>query len=479
MPEPLVSNIDLSKDIQSEIREQIRTGMSDSSVPSLTLSVAQGDRIIWEEAFGWADLESRTPATPKTPYSLASITKPITATGLMILVERGLIHLDRPTNDYLGDSKLKARIGYAEDATVRRLANHTCGLPTHYHFFFEDEPYTPPPMDETIRRYGHLVNPPGETYRYANMGFGILDHIITLVSDKPYAQFIREEVFEPLGMNRSSIGSPQALPRHHATRYTEDCSPIPFYDFDHPGASAAFCSAHDLIRFGMFHLNAHLSDQKPILSDATIDQMQVPTAEIDSRKGYGIGWFVQQGPGGHRIVKHGGNMGGVRTCLYLVPDLSVAVTVLINANNELPIRIADEILSALLSDYPQQASISSRSDANLDPPPDLLGTWKGTIETYSGSIPLTLDIRSEGGIQSVVGTHIRADVTDLTFSAETLTGSMPGDIGTDDAAKLPYKLDLNLKHRGQFLNGSVTAISLPHPRFGNALSHWVELARQP
>src|SRR5687767_8310694 len=79
-----------------EIRKFIQAEMVAHSVPSLAVAVAQGDRILWEQGFGWADLEQRRAATEHTPYSLASVSKPITAIGLMLLVQQGRIDLDRP-----------------------------------------------------------------------------------------------------------------------------------------------------------------------------------------------------------------------------------------------------------------------------------------------------------------------------------------------------------------------------------------------
>ena len=146
------------------IRAMIRRELVERVLPSLAVGVAREGTIVWEEGFGWADRERRVEATPHTLYSLASISKPITATGLMVLVERGLIDLDNPIDDYLGDAKINARTGKAAEATVRRVANHTAGLPLHYQFFYADEPYHRPPMDETIRRYANLVTPPGERW---------------------------------------------------------------------------------------------------------------------------------------------------------------------------------------------------------------------------------------------------------------------------------------------------------------------------
>ena len=143
---PVFAQPDQFERVRAAIREQ----MQKRSVPSVSVAVARDGKIIWEEAFGWADCENRIEATPHTMYSLASISKPFTATALMILKQRGLVDLDRPINDYLGDAKIKVRIGNPNDVTIRRVANHSSGLPLHYQFFYADEPYRVPSRDETI-----------------------------------------------------------------------------------------------------------------------------------------------------------------------------------------------------------------------------------------------------------------------------------------------------------------------------------------
>ena len=174
------------------VRASIRKQLVETEVPSLAVAVARDGKILWEEGFGWADREKRLRASEHTMYSLASISKPITATGLMVLVETGKVDLDRPVNDYLGGAKLRARVGDAAQATVRRVANHSSGLPLHYQFFYADEPYRPLSMDETILRYGNLVTLPGEKYQYSNLGFGVLDYVIARVSGNSYPDFMRQ-----------------------------------------------------------------------------------------------------------------------------------------------------------------------------------------------------------------------------------------------------------------------------------------------
>jgi len=338
-------------DAFTNIRELIKLKLVEQTVPSITVAVAKNGITVWEEGFGWADKENRVPADAHTLYSLASITKPITATGLMILKEQGKLELDKPVNDYLGEQKLKAWVGDQKDATVRRVANHSSGLPLHCQFFYEDEPYIPPAFEETIRRYGNIVAVPGERYRYCNLGYGVLDYIISRISGKSYPDYIREEVLHPLGMTCAYVNIGEEHEGQHAIRYGIDGHPIPFYDFDHRGASAVYSSAHELLRFGMFHLKNHLQDQKPILTDENIDEMQRPTMKIKDNAGYGIGWEISKQTG-YTVVSHDGAMGGVATQLVLVPSESLAVVVLCNSRQyALTSLIVKEILSVMLPGY--------------------------------------------------------------------------------------------------------------------------------
>jgi CubicO group peptidase (beta-lactamase class C family) len=120
----------LKADPFDTIREEIQRRLVQQSIPSVAVAVARGEHIIWEEeGFGWADRENRLCATPHTPYALGSVSKPITATAVMGLVERKLLALDGPINDYLDDARIRARIGDASQATLRRVAQHTAGLP--------------------------------------------------------------------------------------------------------------------------------------------------------------------------------------------------------------------------------------------------------------------------------------------------------------------------------------------------------------
>jgi CubicO group peptidase (beta-lactamase class C family) len=269
------------------VRATIHKTIVEQGTPSIAVSVVRNGEIVWEEGFGWADREKRIASNAHTLYSLASVSKSFTAAALMILKEQGKVDLDQPVNTYLGDAKVTARVGDAAGATVRRVLNHSAGLPLHYQFFYEDEPYRRPPMDTTILRYGNLITPPGENYQYSNLGYGLIDYVISHVSRKSYVDFMREQVFLPLGLTHTSVNVGPGLSAYAAQRYATDGTPIPFYDFDHPGASAIFASAHDLALYGMFQLKEHLAGQKRILTGESIDEMHRPTMKTGPHSGYG------------------------------------------------------------------------------------------------------------------------------------------------------------------------------------------------
>jgi hypothetical protein len=373
---------------------------------------------------------------------------------------------------------------------VRRVLNHTAGLPLHYQFFYADEPWQRPAMDETIRRYANLVSAPGERFQYSNLGYGVLDYVIERVSGRAYADFMRTELFGPLGMTRSAVGVPAPLADYAATRYGHDLLPYPFYDFDHPGASAIFSSANDLARFGALHAGARLPDQPALLSDHLLAEMQQHTGD-----GYALGWGIAANYGGLRRVSHDGGMGGVSTQLWLIPAERIAVVALTNSTTnisgpKLGAEAAEDLLAVLAPSYAEQLAAlrSARPSAPLPPPytptPPLLGCWKGTAYTYVGERPLQLDFQADGDIHARLGVQLKTLVNDATWDDGWLTGCFQGDIATPDASRRQHQLHLDLRLREGKLNGALMAISTqdreggaPDVRVGNALAHWVEVER--
>src|ERR1700761_2063652 len=184
--------------IYSGVRASIVKAVGPKALPAVSVAVISHGQVEWAEGFGWADREHHVKATADTIYQLASISKPFTATALMRLVEQKKIDLNRPINDYLGGAKLVAHVGDAKDATVLRVADHSSGLPFHAPFFYSDTPLRRPDEATTIRKYGQLMNRPGDRYFYSNLGFGLLGEVVALAHGSDYATAMTDLVFRPL-----------------------------------------------------------------------------------------------------------------------------------------------------------------------------------------------------------------------------------------------------------------------------------------
>ena len=462
-------------------RAHAKAAVIDSGVPSLAVAVSKGGKIIWEEGFGWADREGRVPATEHTTYSLASISKPITATGLMILVQRGLVKLDVPANEYLGSGKITGIQGDASQATVRRVANHTAGLPLHYMFYYDGAVDRVPTMDDAIARYAITVYLPGSSYQYSNLGFGILDYIIERISRQSYADFMRQEVFLPLGMTHSSIHIAPGLEPYAAVRYQNDGSRVPHYDFDHKGGSAVYASAHDLVKFGMFHLKNRLPDQKRILTDSTIDAMHVNTTGVPG-SGYGIGWAVGDDNGLLRY-NHTGGMPGVNTALYLYPEEDIAIAVLSNTTSRHPFTLAQDIIAGMVPRYAdsmkaRRARQTPQTPPKWATPTTLAGEWKGTIRTWNGTQPFTLTFQADGDVVAKLGNGQRSLLWDTGWQGDSVfTGRFAGSMPTPDAALHKHSIFLNLTLRGGKLSGQASAQTTPPDTVYYARTSYVDLGK--
>lgn len=469
-----------AQDKFAAVRAHAAQLVADGTIPGLAVAVARDGEIVWEEAFGWADKERRVPLTPNTALLLASVSKPITATGLMVLAERGLVDLDAPIDRYLGDAQLTARVGDARAATLRRVANHTAGLARYGRGYAADSSSSARPMEEVIARYGIIMYPPGERFEYSNLGYGMIDYVIARVGKSTFPAFMRAEVFEPLGLT-SMFVYPDTLPGVPiATGYDAQGNPLPRSVYDHAGATSVYATARDLVRFGMFHLKDRVRGQRRILSDGAIDAAHEPTtgaAAADpfdmAGSPYGLGWFVSS-QRGHRVLRHAGGGGGASTRLVLFPEQDVAVAVLSNQDAGAPQGIAREILLAL--DLADPYPVPERASTSFVSPPESRGEWAGVIATYEGNVPIALTVDStdvlvrfgsDAAVQALRPVRVGGAMAFFVLRGLTLS-----DIPSPHALRFDVRVD------GDCLCGSaVTRPTTTGPRVPT-LPFWVELRRR-
>ena len=482
---------DATPDPFDSARVKITQILKETGASGVAVAVAKDGKIVWEEGFGFTGHDGKTPVTPDTMFSLASITKALTATGLMLLVDRKLIDLDNPASDYLGEGKLTACIECAPAATIKNLIYHTAGLPMHYHLFYSDKPQRAPDMDESIRNYGILISPPGESYNYSNFGYGILGHILARASGTSYAAYMKQEIFNPLGMNRTAILTEPVSIENVAVKYDPGKKELPLCDFDHQGASAAYASARDLVRFGMFRLGENVPGQKRILKNETLAAMRRESGsefmDGDIPVKYLLGSFAQIEHLGYRFEVVTGGMPGAVSRLDIIPAERIVSAVLANSDSVDLWTLQHEIFAAFLpafrdKPYTPPKAPEAQTKEKFSPPELLLGTWKGTIRTSLKAIPAGLTF-AKGGQASleIDGKNysplsVKTELGDMNFKDGVFSGLFWGRIDTPDTSGQSHVVYVNVKLRENKLTGSAAAVSIDSRRTF-FLPHWIELEK--
>jgi CubicO group peptidase (beta-lactamase class C family) len=460
----------------SQVREYITTRMAATSTPSMAVAVARGPDVLWEEGFGWIDRPGGTAATPDTLYYVASVTKAITATALMVLHERKQLDLDRPANLYLRRAKLRSPHWNADEATVRQLATHTAGLTT-----FDSR--APLPAEEVVRRYGIVFWRPGDRYDYSNLGFGVIGQIIADVSGRSFQSFVHDEVLRPLDMEHAWAGARPQTEHPVAPRYSallRAFSP-PLTEPTLPGGSVLFSSVRELARFGMFHLQTRMP-QRPILMAASIQGLQEPSVPSGSTR-QSLAWSITENRHGYRTLLAQGGTFDSQAWLLLVPAEKIVVAVLANYGSAPAMEVIDQILSTLLPAYreglsrAQQAPAAAPAPAApLSVPAEFIGKWSGKIQTHRAHLPLVLTVLSTGVVDAALEKQGTVRMTDLRFSVNRMSGRMRGDLGVDDTGTAPYELRLQLQLQDKKLIGAAVTYALEGYE-GPRLPFWVELKR--
>jgi CubicO group peptidase (beta-lactamase class C family) len=481
----------------NEAKDIINEAIRERRIASAVVGVSQNGKIAWLEAFGWANGPQRIQATAHTAYPIASITKPLTATVIMMLAEQGRIDIDRPAEEYIKPLKFKSYQGKSKDVTVRHLLNHTSGLPMHFDYFYGDEPYSPPPFEETLERYGILVHRPGEVFQYANLGYGVLGHIISQVTGMSYEDFMRTELFEPMGMMTTYIGPDKEWTSVTAQKYSPTLKPVPQIEMDSPAAGETFSCAYDLVRFGMFSLKNNMPGSPQLVSRETIDIMQSgksATAAYTSADYYGLGWYFNENEHGYRVVWHGGGIEGASSMLKLVPSENISVVVLINTwSPDLTARITESILGVLLPGYKESNERGSGRAASgfvpYEPSQEFTGRWEGQIKTYAGDIPIYMVFQEDGDIHLLKELEIDHTwvlqnqgyfdkvLNNVGMSGDRIYGWVDARIPTGDALREPHVIVIDIVRDGDELNGSVSAVSAAE-RMYYALSYYITLKKQ-
>jgi CubicO group peptidase (beta-lactamase class C family) len=303
-------------------------GMASEQIPGAAFVLVQDGRVVLAKGYGVADVASGRPvSTDRTIFPIASITKVFTATAVMQLVDRGVVDLHADVNEYLRAVRVPA--AYASPVTVEQLLTHTAGF---------DEPpgrrvssaAELVPLDRFLSDKLVRVHPPGELTSYSSYGMALAGLLVEDVSGQPFESWLEERLWKPLGMKNTHITVPDGARADLATAYElEDGTlvPVPWEIYQTPPASSISATVDDMSRFMIAHLNNGRVGDARVLSERAAMDMQRQHATMHPKlPGWGLGFQLDDG-NGHRVMEHGGDIGGFSALMTLLPDDGVGLYV--------------------------------------------------------------------------------------------------------------------------------------------------------
>ncbi len=305
----------------AEARAIVREAMSESGVPGVSVAVGFHGKVVWSQGFGLADLEHSVPVTPLTKFRVGSVSKPITAAAMGILMEQGKLDLDALVQEYVPDFPEKRW-----PITVREVAGHIAGI-RHYrgNENLSSRRYSGATEGLEIFQADTLLFEPGSRYSYSTYGWNLLSAVVEGASGEEFLGFMRDNVFEPLEMRHSLAGHTDSIVGHRTGFYVRNREGrilnAPYVDNSYKWAGGGFLSTpEDLIRFGSAHLEPGFLSEETL--QAFFTSQTLNDGEVTN---YGIGWSTRTNEDGHRIVSHSGGSVGGTTMLIVNRDTGLVV----------------------------------------------------------------------------------------------------------------------------------------------------------
>jgi len=320
-----------------ELTSQIPPLMEHLHVPGVALGLIYGEQE-FRAAFGVANLENPLPVNSATLFQIGSISKTVTATAMMRLVERGLVDLDAPIRHYLPELRL-ADPTTAERVTLRHIFNHSSGWMGD---FFDDAGLGDDALDVVVRRMDRLpqITPLGELYSYNNAGYYLAGRVIEVVAGQTYEDAARQLVLAPLGMDTSFYFARDAITYrvaagHDAVFPGEQRQPVVLRPWWLARVSNSLGGLNscvdDMLRYARFHLGDGQAGGQSLLAPDSLAAMHRPAFPAANGEFVGVSWFVRD-VGGVRIVRHGGATNGQQATLQMAPDRRFAILALTNSD---------------------------------------------------------------------------------------------------------------------------------------------------
>jgi len=338
---PPTSTEDLAARADTLVAEHV-----DGDGPGVAVLVVRNGEVVLNKGYGLADVATKRPITPDTSFYLASVSKQFTAAGVMLLVQRDELSLTDSIRDFFPELPEAWEV-----INIQQLLTHTSGLPDHFRFPEDLPGRTNDDVVALMDEHGELDFDPGSQYRYSNSGYVMLSMIVGMATDRPYSQFMREEFFEPLGMEHTLVYDESEPEVHnpvqgYVRRGTADVRPVE-YELFTTGAGGMFSTLDDFVRW-----DAALNSDR-VLNGATRAVMLKPRVAMnaDGRTHYGFGWSLSR-VDEVDVHAHSGGLQGYSTHFLRCPARKISVVLLSNQSGLVPVGALTQQLLDLYHEGP-------------------------------------------------------------------------------------------------------------------------------
>ena len=311
---------------KSQFNDQFVKELNDNNVSSAAYAVFTKDSVIFSGANTHTNLSAK--ANLDTKYLIGSVTKVFTAVAVMQLHERRQLNIDDPVSLYLPEFNIKQRFPASGPITIRDVLTHHAGLPSDIFLHkFSSVPQNYHLLLSYLNQHTTCF-PVGQIKSYSNLGYALLGILVEKVSGKPYADYVQENIFTPIGMTNSGFYTSFQLQKTLSTAHNKKAELVtewPIYDLP---AGGIYASTSDMIKFG----RSFIDKKSVLLSQKTIELMfQLQNKDVkldlDDRSAICLN-FKNKTPELGRILEHGGATVYHRAQLYIAPDAGLAAVML-------------------------------------------------------------------------------------------------------------------------------------------------------
>jgi len=384
----IVINQGLDPELAEWLEIYIKDTMEDKHSPAIAIGIVEGDKLIYQGYFGWANIEEETPVTPSTVFRIGSISKTFTAIGLMQQWEKGAFDMDDPVNDYTPYPLVIQKDKSCSPVTFRHMFTHTSGGGEFmsYRSLFQAEGslfLAPgrerPPLSEIYKDGLRPRVCPGVKWAYCNFCYGGLGFVLEEISGETFEEYTQNRVLAPIGMNDSSFYENDQIMENVAQGYSynykkEKYTESYLWMIPVTPMGNMYSTVPDMGKYLIALVNNGANQEGKLVEPKTLEFMYETQYSLDERHGaMGVSFFKECSLMPTRVLGHGGAVPGFGSSMYFAPDKKLGVIVFGTVMAPPPGLIGAHAIKLLVE--------HKESDEVVEPESEL---WKG-FEGYYGS----------------------------------------------------------------------------------------------